>query len=544
MRKLKVEGNIVDIIKQRIYKGILFIEDGIIVNIEENTHINSDNYILPGFINSHMHVESTMLTPLAFSEIAVKHGTVAVVSDPHEIANVCGTEGIEFMISNSKQSPLKFFFGLPSCVPATSFETSGFCIDAEKTETLFENKDLFFLAEMMNFPGVVYNDKEVISKLNIAKKYNKKIDGHAPGLTGKSLKLYTGAGISTDHECMNIAEAEEKIKLGMKIQIREGSAAKNFEALYPLIDKYPDMIMLCTDDSHPDDLIDGHMNVIVKRAIKKGLDIFNVLKAVSLNVVEHYNLDVGLLQKNHPADFIVTDNLKKLNILKNYINGKLVYDNGKTFINIKTNRNINNFNCKNICTEDIKVENKSEIIKVIEIADGELFTKSIKYKHGKKSKFIESNTDDDVLKIVVLNRYKPSKPSVGFIKNFGLKNGAVASSISHDSHNIIAVGVADKDIVCAINKIIEIKGGIAVCKPESCEYLQLEIAGLMTNTKVNIVSNKYKSLTNSVKDLGSKLNAPFMTLSFMSLLVIPELKISDKGLFDGLKFELTSIYTS
>lgn len=537
-----VEGKIVDIINKEIYEGKIYISDGHIKKILRS-HSLKNNYILPGLINSHVHIESTMLTPESYGEIALKHGTVAVLSDPHEIANVCGIEGIDFMISNSKNSPLKFYFGLPSCVPATENETSGYKIDSTETEKLLSRNDIFFLAEMMNFPGVVYSDEEVLKKIGSAKKHNKKIDGHAPGLGGNALIRYANSGISTDHECMNIEEAISKIKLGIKIQIREGSAAKNFESLFQLIDIYPEIVMLCTDDSHPDDLILGHINEIVKRAISKKLDIFNILRASSLNPIKHYNLDVGLLQTGDKADFIVVDDLTSFNILETHIDGIKRFDIKENKITTKTKYNtINNFNCHKIEVTDILVENISNKIKVIDVIDGELFTKCIQYSHYQKTKYISSNSKDDILKIVVVNRYIPSKPSIGFIRGFGLKSGAIAESISHDSHNIICVGNSDSDIITAINKIIDNKGGMVVCLNNKIDFLELEIAGLMTNKNVYEVANKYDILNIAAKNLGSKLNSPFMTLSFMSLLVIPELKISDKYLFDGVKFEPTSIY--
>jgi len=542
LNKYTVEGNIVDVIKRNIYSGILYLESGIIKEIKK-TNKSYSNFIIPGFINSHIHIESTMLSPSAFSEIAVKHGTVAIVSDPDEIANVCGVDGINFMIKDSKNADLKMFFGLPSCVPATVFETSGHKINSKLTKELLSRQDIFFLAEMMDFPGVVYNNKEVHEKIKTAHLLNKKIDGHAPALGGNALKLYAKAGISTDHECMTIREAEEKIKLGFKIQIREGSAAKNFESLYSLIDKYPDMVMLCTDDSHPDDLIKGHINTIVKRALEKKLNLFNILRSVSYNVIRHYNINVGLLQKGDPADFVIIDNIYSLNILKTFINGKCVYDKNNSKISIKAHTNIiNNFKCNPININDIKIKNKGNVIKVIDVIDGELFTKSYKYRHKQKGKYISGNIDDDILKIVVVNRYSQAKPAIGYIKNFGLKKGAIAQSISHDSHNIICVGTSDTSITKAINKIIKEEGGLVVFDDNDFSFLELEIAGLMTNKNIYETANKYIELNNKALSLGSKLKSPFMTLSFMSLLVIPELKLSDKGLFDGTKFELTSIF--
>ena len=539
----EVKGNIVDAINERIFKGKVTISGDRIVDIIEDNTIVEDNYIMPGFVNAHVHIESSMITPLEFSKQAVKWGTVAVVSDPHEIANVLGEEGIEFMIENSKLSEMKFYFGVPSCVPATSFETSGAVLNSDKVRDLLKNKDLYFLSEMMNYPGVIFNDEDVHNKLNYAKEFNMPIDGHAPGLKGDDLEKYVNSGISTDHECTTIEEAEAKIKLGMKVQIREGSAAKNYEVLYQLIDKYPNEVMLCTDDTHPDDLMLGHINQLVKRSLKNGLNIFNILKAVNLNPIKHYNLDVGSLQKNDKADFIIVNNLEDLAILKTYINGKEIFNGQRVNISGHANKALNNFVAEKITEEDIKVYNKeNKKIKVINCFDGDLLTKESLEILPLNNNEILPDIDKDIIKIVVYNRYKKTKPIVGFIKNFGLKLGAVASSIAHDSHNIIACGASDEAIVMAINKIVENKGGIAVYNGEKLSDLPLEIAGLMTNSPIEKVATQYELLNHIVKhELGSELYAPFMTLSFMALLVIPEIKIGDKGLFDGKKFELTNL---
>jgi len=540
----EVKGNIVDAIQERIYKGKLIISNNKIVDIVEDSKIEEEEYILPGFVNSHVHIESSMITPLEFSKQAVKWGTVAVVSDPHEIANVLGEEGIEFMIANSKLSPMKFYFGVPSCVPATGFETSGAVLNSDKVHELLKNKDLHFLSEMMNYPGVIFNDEDVHNKLKYAKELNMPIDGHAPGLKGDDLEKYVNSGISTEHECTTIEEAKAKIKLGMKVQIREGSAAKNFEVLYSLIDLYPNDIMLCTDDTHPDDLMLGHINELVKRSVNKGLNLFNIIKAVNINPINHYKLNVGSLQKNDYADFVIVNNLKDFSVLKTYINGEEIFNGQRVNISGFDNEKLNNFVAEKITKNDIKIYNKeNKKVKVINCFDGDLLTKqSLENLPLNEQGEILSDTQNDIIKIVVYNRYKKSKPVVGFIKNFGLQHGAVASSIAHDSHNVIACGVTDKDIVTVINKIVENKGGIAVYNGEKTFDLQLEIAGLMTNSPIEKVASEYELLNHIVKnELGSNLYAPFMTLSFMALLVIPEIKIGDKALFDGNKFELTNL---
>lgn len=529
----KIEANIVDVLGRKIFKGVVSFENGIIINLEERNDINSSVFILPGLINSHVHIESSMLTPLEFSRLAVRKGTVAVVSDPHEIANVLGRAGVEFMIENAKLSPMKFYFGAPSCVPATYFETSGFVLDSTDIDELLLRDNIYFLSEMMNFPGVIFEDKEVLDKIESAKKYGKPTDGHAPGLSGESLIKYADAGITTDHESSNVFEAEEKIKLGIKLQIREGSAAKNFDSLYTLIDKYPNDVMLCTDDSHPDDLIEKHIDELIRRGISKGVDFFNLISAATLNPVKHYNLNVGLLQQNDTADFIIVDNLSDFNVLETYINGQKVFANNTVNIKNIASLEINNFKRTSISVDDICIESKNNnSCRVIEAFDGELLTKEIVTEINEINGKLVSNIENDILKIVVVNRYDNSaKPSVGFIKGFGLKTGALAESIAHDSHNIISVGVDDESIVKAINEVIFHKGGIAAFNGKKTFSLPLNIAGLMTNQDGFEVAEIYKNLNSVAKEMGSVLKSPFMTLSFMALLVIPDLKLGDKGLF-------------
>lgn len=537
-----ISGNIVDVVRKRIFKGQLIIQDGIIADVVE-TENAEDVYILPGLIDAHVHIESSMLTPVEFSRLAVQHGSVGSVSDPHEIANVLGTEGVDFMIGNGKETPFKFYFGAPSCVPATEFETSGSKIDTEEIFKLMSRNDIYYLSEMMNFHGVIFGDEEVIKKIAAAKKNNKPVDGHAPGVTGEDLRKYINTGISTDHECTNIKEAEEKIKNGMKIQIREGSAAKNFNALYKLIDKYPDNVMLCSDDLHPDDLVKGHMNKLVRKGIKKELDFFNIIRAATLNPVKHYNINAGLLQKNDPADFIIVDDPLEFNVLETYIDGNTVYNNGKVLILPSVTLPLNKFFCKPVDSGELEIKVQGGKINVIRAFDGELFTKKEIVNANTKDGLVVPDLQNDILKIVVKNRYENTKPVAAFIKGFGLREGAIAGSIAHDSHNIIAVGTNDSDICSAINNIIDNKGGIAVCTEKNIYDLQLNIGGIMSGDDGFMVAGKYEFLNNKAKELGSCLDAPFMTLSFMALLVIPELKLGDKGLFDGNKFGFTSLFT-
>ncbi|KYK35034.1 MAG: adenosine deaminase [Thermoplasmatales archaeon SG8-52-3] len=538
----EIRGNIVDVIKQKTYAGIIKIEKGKITDIEKVEN-EFDNFIIPGFIDAHVHIESSMLTPSEFARVAAIHGTVAVVTDPHEIANILGIDGVYYMVDNASKVPFKFYFGAPSCVPASPFETSGAELNPKDVEKLLKNDNINFLAEMMNYPGVLNNDTQVIEKINSAKKYSKPIDGHAPGLTGKDLEKYVECGISTDHECFKLEEGREKINLGMKVLLREGTGARNFNDLQKLIEENVDSCMLCSDDKHPNDLIKGHINLIVKRAIENGIDPFKVLKAASVNPISHYNLDVGLLRIGDPADFIVVDDLRKLNVLNTYINGTEVARNGTTLITSIKPEIKNNFNISFKKPSDFSVKKTNGKINTIVAIDGQLITKKEIEKPLFSNDLILSDIDRDILKISVVNRYKNTKPSVGFIKNFGLKKGAIASSVAHDSHNIIVVGITDEEICKAVNLLIENKGGLCAVEHDKKTVLPLPIAGIISNKKYDWVAKKYEEIEESAKSLGSNLHAPFMTLSFMALPVIPKLKITDKGLFDSENFKFISLFT-
>lgn len=538
----KISGNLVDLHSEKIYPATISIKNNKIVKIERNNK-KYDNFIVPGLIDSHIHIESSMMTPSNFGKIAVTHGTVATVSDSHEIANVLGLEGVNWMIEDGKKVLFKFNFGASPCVPATSFETSGAVLGAKEIEELMKRDDIKYMAEMMNYPGVIFGDKDVWKKIAVAKKYNKPIDGHAPYVQGADLEEYVKAGISTDHETTNLAEAKEKIGLGMKIQIREGSAAKDFENLKTLIQTNPDMVMFCSDDKHPDDLVKSHINELVKRALNLGYDKFDVLKVASLNPVKHYNLDVGLLREGDFADFIVVDNFEDFNILKTYIDGKLVAENGKSLIKTSKADTPNNFNTSKKSLEDIQLKADGKKINVINAIDGQLITMSSVEKTKIENGYVVSDVENDILKIVVVNRYENAPVSIGFIKNIGLKKGAIATSVAHDSHNVIAVGVSDKDILKALNLVIENRGGMSLAYEDKEEFLALPIAGLMSDKNIDYVANKYSDLTQiSKQEMGSTLRAPYMTLSFMALLVIPEIKLGDKGLFDAKAFKFMDIF--
>ncbi|KKG88024.1 adenine deaminase [Methanosarcina mazei] len=550
----KYMGIIVDAISRRQFKGEITVENGKIIRVEEKEHDN-EQCILPGLVDAHVHIESSMTVPSVFARMAVAKGTVAVVSDPHEIANVMGEEGIEFMLEDSKKSPLKVYFGVPSCVPATPFESSGAVLDRNAVDRLLAKDDLHYLSEMMNFPGVILEFPDVMAKLESARKHGKVIDGHAPGLRGADLQKYIGAGISTDHECFEYEEAREKIELGMKILIREGSSARNFETLYPLIDEYPDHVMLCTDDSHPDTLIyEGHIDKLIRRGQEKGLDIYNLIRTAVFNPVEHYGLNVGLLREGDPADFIIVDNLKSFNILSTFIDGECVYENGKVLFPLEKVPAKNVFNRNKISIDDVKLvppagaiqeqttEKGIKKIRVIVAKDGELVTGQELIVPKIENGNLVSDPERDILKMVVLSRYSDDPVRIGFIKNIGLKKGAIASSIAHDSHNIIAVGATDEDIVETVNRLIINKGGIAVGTAENLLDLPLEVAGLMSTLEGEEVASRYHLLNEEARKLGTSLESPFMTLAFMSLLVIPELKLGDKGLFDVTKFEFVDLF--
>jgi adenine deaminase len=537
-----IEGNLVDVVGGQIFPGRIIYHDGIIVSIDRLSE-NKGPYILPGLIDAHVHIESSMLLPSEFARLAVVHGTTATVSDPHEIANVLGIEGVKFMIENGKEVPFHFNFGAPSCVPATPFESSGATLGPAEVDELLQMPEIKYLSEMMNYPGVLSEQPEVMEKLNAAKKYNKPVDGHAPGILGDEARQYAAAGISTDHECFTQDEAVDKIQAGMKVLIREGSAARNFDELIPLLKYYPDMIMFCSDDKHPDDLIKGHINLLVKRSLATGLDFMDVIRACTLNPVMHYGLNSGLLQTGDYADFIVVDNLKDFNVIETYVEGKLVASLGKSLITSRSSETPNNFNARSITIKDLKIKAEGEKIKVQRALEGQLITEMEVAEAHIIDGFVESNVDNDVLKILVMNRYQPSQPSLNFVSGFGLKHGAIASTVAHDSHNIIAVGADDESMVIAVNALVASKGGICVVKDGEVSLLSLPIAGIMSDKDGYTVAERYQQLNKKALELGTSFRAPFMTLSFMALLVIPAIKLSDKGLFNGNNFSLTGLFT-
>lgn len=544
-RSFSIRGNLTDVWKKKIYNAEIKVENGIITSIQElGEQQQNVHFILPGFIDSHVHIESSMLVPSEFAKLAVVHGTVATVSDPHEIANVCGMKGIDFMIENGRQVPFKFYFGAPSCVPATTFETAGATLYAGDVEALLMRPEVKYLSEMMNFPGVLYRDEEVMRKIHAAHRLDKPVDGHAPGLKGEQAKQYIEAGISTDHECFTAEEALEKLRYGMKIIIREGSAAKNFEALIDLLNDYPDRILFCSDDKHPDSLVEGHINRLCARAVAKGIDVFKVLQAACVNPVKHYHLDVGLLKAGEAADFVVAEDITGFKILQTYINGELVAENGKSNIKPVAVEPINQFNCQEKAPRDFAVNHDgSNIVYIIEALDGQLITNNIQMPDSllqAGNGALQSNPDQDILKIAVINRYHPAPVVTSWVKGFGFRQGAIASTVAHDSHNIIVAGVDDESICKAVNLLIQKQGGISCVSRDNEMVIGLPVAGLMSAEDGYRVAKAYTAIDAMAKSLGSGLSAPFMTLSFMALLVIPHIKLSDLGLFDGDEFRFLS----
>lgn len=544
MSSFTVSGRLIDVFQRRIYPADILVKDGRIVAIDEVLSA-PDRYILPGFVDAHIHIESSMLVPTSFAQVAVLHGTVGTVSDPHEIANVCGMEGVQYMIDNAKLSPFKFFFGAPSCVPATSFETAGATLDAKDVAALLSSDDIWYLSEMMNYPGVLHKDPEVMAKIAAAHKVGKPVDGHAPGLRGETAAAYASAGITTDHECFTLDEALDKVAVDMNILIREGSAAKNYEALHPLLGQHPDKVMFCSDDKHPDELVINHINAVVKRSLAKGYDLYDVLRAASVHPVMHYKLPVGLLRVGDPADFIVIDSPAQFNILQTYIDGQLVCDNGRSMLQFIETQPINNFHALPRTASEFALPaiGAAPVIRVIEAIEGQLVTNEIQAPAKVVDGFIVSDTERDILKLAVVNRYETKADiAVAFIKNFGLKHGAIASTVGHDCHNIIVVGVDDGSICKAVNALVGSKGGISVVSPEgNVSDMPLPVAGLMSTNNAYEVADAYKFVDRKAKELGTTLHAPFMTLSFMALLVIPALKLSDKGLFDGGSFRFADV---
>jgi len=550
---MQLRGQIIDIPNQRIFPGVIEVAAGKIVSVREDESVTDPGYLCPGFIDAHVHIESSMLTPPEFARIAVIHGTVGTVSDPHEIANVLGLEGVRYMQKLAGETPMKIHFGIPSCVPATTFETAGATLGPEAIEELCRDESLVYLSEMMNFPGVIHRDPVVMEKLAIAKRYGKRIDGHAPGLRGEELKAYVSAGIETDHECFQIDEAREKLSLGQKILIREGSAAKNFEELWPLLHEAPESCMLCSDDKHPDDLMEGHINQLCARAVAHGVPLFNVLRAACVNPVEHYGLRCGLLRPGDPADLIRLHDLVSFQVMETWIDGQLVARGGQSLLPRSKSPRVNHFHVTAKVASDFALPAPAAAmdpasstplrIRIIEALDGQIITGAAEAEARVQDGLIMADPARDILKITVVNRYQDAPPAVAFVRGVGLKSGAIASSVAHDCHNIVAIGTSDEDLARVVNLLIKNEGGIAAVGPDGLEdILPLPVAGLMSDGYAEDAATAYARLTKTAQALGSPLHAPYMTLSFLALLVIPALKLSDLGLFDGHKFVFVPVW--
>ena len=558
MKTLLKNGNVLNVFTDTIEKLDVLIEDKKIIGLDYYSDSDADEvidldgkFVCPGFIDGHIHIESTMLTPSNLAKICLKHGTTSIIADPHEIANVSGLNGINYMLQASKGLPMNVYLMASSCVPATPFDEAGAILRSQNLFSIYDNKRILGLAEMMNYPGVLFSDPSVMAKLDVARKSGKPVDGHAPGLRGEDAKRYVSSGISSDHECTTLEEANERTEMGQYVLVREGSSAKNFEQLWSLVDRHPNHTMFCSDDKHPDDLLLGHINKLVSRAIMYGASFWNSLIAACVNPVRHYNMPIGCLRDGSQADFIVVHDISSMDVEATYIKGKCVYQkiDGKdsypelyidnTPYEVLPNR----FDATPLRMEQIQQRTENGNMRVIGVKDGDLYTSELlEEPKVDEDGFVVSDTSRDILKMVVVNRYSPGKVSVGFIKGFELKGGAIASTIAHDSHNLIAVGTNDDDILTAINHLIEVKGGIDVCYNGQLLDLDLPVAGLMSDKSGEEVAARYSELCQFLRDKGCPLHAPFMTLSFMSLLVIPQLKLGDRGLFDSQNFRFVNLF--
>ena len=544
---MTIKAHIIDVLNRQCYDGAITVENGRIASIDPVAHLPKEApYVMPGFVDAHVHIESSMLLPEEFGRVALRHGTVAAVCDPHEIANVLGVEGVEYMISNSRRSPMKMCFAAPSCVPSTPFETAGGNLGVSEIETLMQHDDIYALGEMMNSVGVVMGDETVMGKIYSAQKARKPIDGHAPLLTGDPLKKYVAAGISTDHECTTLEEAEEKLRFGMSILLRSGSAANDFMNLMPLLATHPERLMFCSDDKHPDDLLEGHINLMVRQAVSGGYPLWNILWAACVEPVKHYRLPVGLLHPGDPADFIVVDNPVDFNVMDVYLRGFSVGQEQPMHDKIKEDPWPNKFQRPPLSPEEIALTYPGGNIRVIGATPSSIITDSllVETNLSPDGTHVQQDIQRDILKIVVANRYNSSAPTqVAFISGFHLKRGAIASTIAHDCHNLIAVGADDRSILLAMNRLVAERGGIAVSDGENVDVLPLPVAGLMSSLPAEQVASDYQRLNRKVGELGCPFPSPFMTLSFMALPVIPHLKLTDKGLFDYSSFGFTNLFS-
>ena len=567
---MEFKAYILDVIANTIYPASITIKDGMFsevtpIVVTDDTELDFDGLVLPGLIDAHIHIESSMLTPAQFAKIAVRYGVTSAVCDPHEIANVLGIEGVEFMIENASQVPFNFYFTAPSCVPATPFETSGYSLGVSEIEYLLQKDEIIGLGEMMNFPGVINGDEEVLKKLDLARKYKKPIDGHAPLLSGENLDKYLEHDILTDHECVSFLEAFEKKRKGMKIMVREGSSAKNMEdifnfkdSIYDLefggLEEIPPSVLenniyslmfdfIVSDDKNSVDLVQGYLNESIKKAVDLGIGVLKAIDMTTVNPAYFYKLNSGVIVENAQADFIVIDELDTFKVLKTYIAGECVFDGENVLFDVPEVEAENSMNVglKTPQDFDINYDGDECEVNVIKCFDGQLLTEKETATLKTKDGVIQSDILNDILKISVVERHGKNHVSNGFIKGFGLKKGAIASSIAHDSQNIVVIGYNSKDMADAVNRVIENKGGLAVESEDFDDSLSLPIAGLMTNEDAFEVASKLKHLQKMAYALGCEINEPFMTMAFMSLLVMPSIKLSDKGLFDVDSFEFMDV---
>lgn len=538
----RARGRVVDLESGTIGSAEVRIEGGRIAAIVPIPEADASSYLIPGFVDAHVHVESSMLPPAEFGRLATVHGTVAVVADPHEIANVLGAEGVLWMLEEGEKTPLECFFGIPSCVPATTFETAGATLDALAVDRLLDDPRVLHLAEVMNWPGVLARDPELMAKIASARRRGKRVDGHAPGVRGLDARRYAEAGIETDHESFELDEALDKLAAGMKIAIREGSAARNLEALRPLLDSHPDQVFLCTDDCHPDGLVAGHIDAVARRAIAAGHDPLAVLRAASLNPVRHYRLPIGLLRVGDRADFIEVESLESLRVVRTVIEGRVVAEHGRSLLAFAEAATPNRFDAAAPTAESFRIAARGPRVRVIVAHDGQLVTTEEHHAVDTTDGLVHPDPARDLLLITVANRYRTNAPALALVRGVGLARGAIASSVAHDSHNVVAVGADAESLARAVAAVFAARGGLAAVDGERVEVLPLPIAGLMSDRPGDEVAARYGVLDRLARELGSPLAAPFMTLSFLALLVIPALKLSDLGLFDGQRFEFVDLF--
>lgn len=544
--------SIINVLTSEVIEGDIAIYNGKIAGIGNYTggeEIDLEGkFVSPGFIDGHVHIESSMTSPSQFAKAIVPRGTTTIIADPHEIANVKGIDGIKYILEDSKELPLDVYIMLPSCVPATPFENSGADLKAEDLKELIDHKRVLGLGEMMNYPGVMNGDEEVLDKILIAE--NKKIDGHGPLIEGKELNAYIAAGISTEHECSTVEEMKNRLRLGMYILIREGSAAKNLKELIKGVNKENlSRCLFCTDDKHPEDILkDGHINYNIKLAIEEGIEPIDAIKMATINGAECYGLkNRGAIAPGYIADLVILDNLENFNILKVFKNGEIVGENYEPLFKaspVSTLEVKNSVNIKKVTLTDLDIELKSDKANIIKLLSHSLFTEKVEREvKVKDGKFVFGK--EDILKVAVIERHNGTgNIGLGLVENFGLIGGAIASTIAHDSHNLIVIGDNDEDIRKAVEEIERIGGGITiVSKGEVLKSLPLEIAGLMSESSLEKVNEDLKEMLHIAyrKLHVNRKIEPFMTLSFIALPVIPEIKITDLGLFDVNKFDFIDI---